>query len=123
MAWNSTLATAQDVKAFVGNPTLADDVLEGIANGADAEIIAYKGSPHPVISHADDTPAVIEVKTREIARRRQAFLTLILETNRWREQGNPLFNGQRMSANDYAARVNAALRMAGGKALWSGQNG
>ena len=117
MAWDSTLATAEETKAFVGNSTLTDAVLESVANGADAEIIDYLGSPTPVVAPTDSASAVAD-KNRELARRALAFKTLVLEYNRFRESGNPTFRGERMSADDFAERRKAALNLAGARALW-----
>ena len=116
MAWDSTIVTIDEMRDYIGNPTLSDALLEDAANAADAAIIDYHGA-HPVDGE-EDTPAQSAQKTRDRARRKQAVFALALLENLEREQNNPTFKGVRMSVENLTQRRTAAIRKAGAVANW-----
>ena len=112
MVWGSTLITREAALAYLGGVQIDDDALDDLGNEADATIVHYCGA-HPVISHADDTPAEITDKANDITRRGLALKRLTQLFIRERDEGLPAFKGWRMSAADYEARRMDILRTVG----------
>ena len=93
MTFDSALTTRDELLGYLGSVQIPDQILDDLANGADALIQAACGT-HPLISHADDTPAQIADKMRQLAQRRSAFYALTSLAIRRRDEGLPTFNGE-----------------------------
>ena len=112
MTWHTTLTTRDALLGYLGNVQIAEGALDDIANGVDSRIQDYCGA-HPVISHADDTPAEIALKQRTLQRRILAFYQLVRIELRMRAEGLPAFKGFKPQGNPLEAERMSVLRDVG----------
>ena len=116
MAWDSTLATADEAREYIGTTALTDAQLEPLANASDAQIQDDYGV-HPVVE-AGDSASVRAAKERTLARRKLAFLALVQLEAISREQRNPTFRGTRMGAENIREQRADVLSRLGARPTW-----